>query len=174
MAAVLTLAVTIPAGLLLSRASRVAGIAAKGELVVLQPQEWLGQHFPLVPYINLGDLLLKGQWEVLLYHSNCPDCETALAGMARRSTIGATEEPRRAAVAVPPYGTTGNAVDDRGRIARGKLSEELDWFVETPLLVSLADGKVVSVRAGKSVLTGDVAQFNAEAIDNRATSGSDP
>ena len=163
--AVLTLVVAMSAALVLSPTSRIvdiAGIAAEGELVVLRPQEWLDQAFPLVPYIDTGDAFAEGHWELLLYHNNCPDCQKALARMAQRSVIGVTEQSRQAAIEVPPYGSVRSVVEDRGRVLFRKLSDKYDWFVETPLLVSLVDGRVVSVRAGISVLIGDAAQLNVE------------
>lgn len=157
--AILALVIAIPSALVLSPGTRVVdvtGIAAEGELVVLRPQEWLGQVFPLVPYIDTGDVFSEGNWELLLYHNNCPDCQKALARMVQQSVIGVAEQSRQAAIEVPPYGTAGSVVNDRGRVLHRKLSDKYDWFVETPLLLSLADGRVVSLRAGKSVLVSGI------------------
>ena len=45
-----------------------------GDLVVLEPERWIGQHFSLVDHIDIGPQLTAGPWIVLLVHHDCDHC----------------------------------------------------------------------------------------------------
>lgn len=64
-------------------------------IVVLEPEKWIGEPFPLLPFIkplageallpaeahpDLGERLLQGKWTLVLYSTNCSECQTYLGG----------------------------------------------------------------------------------------------
>jgi hypothetical protein len=47
-------------------------------LVILEPSEWIGKPFPLVPHLDPKVDPSAGRWIVVLYHHDCPKCQEAL------------------------------------------------------------------------------------------------
>jgi hypothetical protein len=137
-------------------------ILGDGNLVILEPEKWVGKQFPLLPFIKdasnelhpgerpLRERLADGNWIVVLYHHDCPKCREKIPKyeeLARRSAAD-SESPRLALVEVPPYGE----VDSPGlapdvSCAIGQLVNDKEWFVETPLQIALTAGGFVSDEA---------------------------
>lgn len=118
-----------------------------GKVVVLKPETWIGKRFPLLEYIDIGDSLGEGEWQVLLYHHDCPMCQAVLAKYGQLgNTLEARGEPRRIAlIEMPPYGgRQSQLVSPSGEHALGRMSSAKEWFAPTPLEV-LLDGAVVKV-----------------------------
>ncbi len=137
-------ATTAGGGLLASHfaAQRESGT----ELTTFQPDLLIGQRFPLLDQINIGDELSTGQWIVLLYHHDCPKCTEAAAKLA----AGANETTARANgthlafIELPPYGPLGS-ITLSSAIRFGQFSEDQAWDIPTPLALRIADGKVIEV-----------------------------
>jgi hypothetical protein len=135
----------------IARPAETADITAgnDGDIVFLQPEEWIGTPFPLLPYIDIGEQLSGGEWTVLLYHAGCPSCDSALHIIKKRafslSARAAVVEVRGASAdeATPPE----SGVDGpESFLIRGSLCNAFRWFVETPVVLRLCAGKVVSVQ----------------------------
>jgi len=115
-----------------------------GELVILEPGTWIGKRFPLLPEIDIGERLSDGEWTALLYHHDCPECLQTIdrcnqiAAAASGSEIGIT------VIEIAPYADAAR-LPVHPRILRGRLSNDREWFVPTPVVVSLADGVVTDV-----------------------------
>ncbi|MFP3937907.1 MAG: MauE/DoxX family redox-associated membrane protein [Phycisphaerae bacterium] len=123
------------------------------EVVVLQPHDWLGKTFPLLKHIDVGDKLRSGQWEVILYHYTCPTCREEIERIEQLAQMrgGWSEAGGVAVVSIPPHAPAGEEiVPDDTACLRGKLSDEHDWFVSTPVMLTLTDGVVTEVRGGGS------------------------
>lgn len=41
---------------------------------VFEAETWVGQKLPILEHIDIGEKLEKGNWLILLYHHDCPDC----------------------------------------------------------------------------------------------------
>jgi len=140
----LILAVTTP----ILSFNEPANITASYE--VLEPETWVGKKLPILEHIDIADSLKKGNWLVLLYHHDCPDCVKAILvyeQMARDITHG--ENPFQIAfVEMPPYGGSQNTLDSLNK--SGKLDSFKKWIVMTPMVALLMDGKVTSVWEEKS------------------------
>jgi hypothetical protein len=118
--------------------------------VVVEPRDWVGQPCPLLAHTDLGGQLAAGEWLVVLYHQDCPRCREEIAQheeLARR-TAGDKGAPRIAFVEVPaqgaPSGVAGQTAD--GPWLYGRLSAGKEWFMQTPLVLSLREGRCRSVR----------------------------
>jgi len=48
-------------------------ILGEGNLVVLEPEKWVGQVLPVLKYIDVGERFAAGNWTLLFYHSDCPN-----------------------------------------------------------------------------------------------------
>jgi len=116
---------------------------------VLEPESWIGKELPILDYIDIGEKLRKGNWLVLFYHYDCPDCVAAIEKLnktryeiqdARYSTGHLTVELNIAFIEVPPYGK--DQVIAGSPCVSGRLADVKEWFVTTPAVVLLTDGQV--------------------------------
>jgi hypothetical protein len=105
-----------------------------GDLVVLEPEQWLGMPFPISEYIDAN--LSEGAWIVLFHRHDCPDCQEATPQYERLA-----HSRRVALVEVPPYG---HELVGTGRARHARLRNDRNWFIQTPVEVQLNDGVVVS------------------------------
>jgi hypothetical protein len=150
--AIAFLAMVIPAvALLLARQPQVIAsgevLADAGGLVILEPESWIGRTLPILEEINIGPQVAQGEWVVLLYHHDCPKCQEALPLYLDRAKQWDAEE-RQAHVAVietPPFAANGSQGFDSVPL-QGRLSDEREWFVQTPVEITLEDGVVTHVR----------------------------
>jgi hypothetical protein len=109
-------------------------------LVILDPGSWLNQEFPLFDEINGSAPLQSGQWRMIFYHYDCPDCVDAIDLYRAKPANGGV---RTAFVAVPPLPPPGaDPVPDAPGYLHLQLSPDHEWFVTTPLVIVLKDGIV--------------------------------
>ena len=111
---------------------------------VLEPGTWVGERFPLLEYIDIGEVLSAGSWVLVLYHHDCPKCAEAMPEYQRmgeelRDTGQAT---RVALIEVPPHGTLAPVAT--AALWHGKLSDRKEWLVATPSEVWISDGRVTA------------------------------
>lgn len=109
-----------------------------GGLVILEPERWIGQKLPITDSVDLD--LSKGSWIVLLYRHDCLLCEEKLRQYEQRAAAG----ERIALVEVPPFGEFGHR-EKAGYY--GRLIEDHQWFVQTPLEIRLRDSVVMTVKS---------------------------
>jgi hypothetical protein len=122
--------------------SEAGDITGDGKTVVLDPERWLGKRFPLLPFIDIGGRLEKGDWLVILYRHDCPRCRAALRELSRIAREA--HASRVALIEMPPHANAEDAVDCPGvTFARGALRDTVDWFVETPVVLRTKNGFVV-------------------------------
>jgi hypothetical protein len=108
-----------------------------GDLIVLEPEKWVGKPLPIAEFVDLD--LSTGEWTVLLHRHDCPDCEEAVPKYEQLATTGT----RVALVEVPPFGELhpGEAACHYAR-----LTDDREWFVQTPVELELRDGIVSAVK----------------------------
>ena len=123
-----------------------------GEIVVLEPEKWVGKRFPLLPHIDIGDRLTEGGWVVLLYHHDCPQCREVLPEYEQMAQSDSGEGV--ALIEVPPFGAYGSLAS-HGSAQRGRLQETKDWFVQTPTELRLDGGLVTAVQGAESLGHGE-------------------
>ena len=117
-------------------------IIGHDKVVVLQPKTWVGKRCPLLAFIDIGEELKRGEWLVVLYRHDCPKCRQALPNLPL--LVSEVDRSRVALIEMPPYANDAAAVDcSAASFARGALSEGVDWFAQTPVLVHLREGVVV-------------------------------
>lgn len=121
------------------------GADAGGSVVILEPETWVGRQFPLAEFIDIGDSLLAGSWTVLLYHHDCAKCLQAISDHTSPSKKIAPDEsePRLATIEFPPFAVS--PFRGHSRVHAGKITQEKQWFVVTPTIVHIKDGRVIRV-----------------------------
>jgi len=123
-------------------------VSGDGEIVVLEPETWIGKRFPLLKYIDIGDRLDEGRWVVVLYHHDCQSCQEALPTY-RRLAAELARQPAVASFAlieIPPYGPMEGMGPLRHVCQNGRVTDSHRWFVQTPTILALDDGIVLEGR----------------------------
>jgi hypothetical protein len=130
-------------------------ILGDGNLVVLEPQEWVGSHFPLLPFIEdfsksvnpgqppLRERLGEGEWFVVLYRQGCPRCRKILAHYRRNAEQGRRGIEQGMLVAIVEIPPVAEAVIP---VEVGVLSTGYRWFLKNPTGIHLRDGMVELVK----------------------------
>ncbi len=132
--------------------SEDGAILGDGILVILEPEKWTRKRFPLLPHIEdyperlmpgelpLRERLAEGNWIVVLYQRDCPKCLEEMPKyeqLACRSAADPTA-PGVALIEVPAYGEAGSLKRSPNAVcALGRLSDEKEWLVETPVKLLL-------------------------------------
>lgn len=118
-----------------------------GDLVVLEPESWVGGRFPLLEHIDIGNELARGYWIVVLYHHDCQACREAIPGYERRARAIASQwdAPRIALIEMPPYAPAGDGiVAVNSPCVSGRLNDARDWFITTPAEIRMRDSIVTT------------------------------
>jgi hypothetical protein len=122
--------------------SEAGDIIGNGKIVVLEPKKWVGKKFPLLNYIDIGGKLKDGMWLVILYHYDCPKCLDAVRHWKQIAEKAGVHDV--ALVEMPPCRKPPSVIDSKGfTLVHGRLSDRQEWFAETPVVLTLRDGKIV-------------------------------
>lgn len=110
--------------------------------IILDPDSWVGKPFPLASYLDPAIPLQEGRWTILIHHHDCPHCQEAAPQYERLAeTVG---DRRVLLVETPPYGEGDSA---EGAALRSRLSDDREWFVQTPVEIEVDAGIVVDASA---------------------------
>lgn len=128
--ALLVLSVTLLGRFAVRQTATAEGLlTGAGDLVVLEPEQWVGNSLPIADFIDLD--LSSGEWIVLLHRHDCAECQEAVP---RYEQLAISKNV--ALVEVPPYGIQHSK--------HARLRDDREWFVQTPVEIRLQDGVVVS------------------------------
>ncbi|MCF7972765.1 MAG: hypothetical protein K9N55_03010 [Phycisphaerae bacterium] len=110
---------------------------------VLEPQTWTGRTLPILPHVDIADRLEQGNWLIMLFHHDCPDCAKALPEFQQMadSFAGNEDTLQLALVEVPPLGYDTHDTAESNRLL-GRMDETKKWLVVTPAVLLLTDGRV--------------------------------
>jgi len=123
-------------------------IEGSAAAVMLKPEEWVGQPCPLTPQLGIGDQLCRGDWVVLLYRPDCPECQQMLPRYSERAAESRkrTDSPGWALVEIPKTGDASEPSTNAGRfVLTGELTKTRKWLVRTPVILLLREGVVRTV-----------------------------
>ena len=111
---------------------------------VLEPETWVGKKLPILEHIDIGENLKKGNWVVLLYHYDCPECSKAIETYEQISHDLKNNEDflQIALIEVPPY--CPNTGDENHSCTHGRLANTKKWLITTPTVVLLTNSRVVA------------------------------
>ncbi|MGE5612535.1 MAG: hypothetical protein ACM359_25025, partial [Bacillota bacterium] len=113
---------------------------SSASLLILDPPTWLNQRFPLLDHLDIAPELSTGQWSVLLYHHDCPNCQEVIP---RDKNLSRRPAQKVAMIEIPPYGPP--LPDPNPTYLSAKLPDSKEWFVTTPVELILKEGQVVQV-----------------------------
>ena len=118
---------------------------------VLEPETWVGKPLPVLEHIDIADKIKTGNWLLLLYHHDCPDCQKAIVEYQQmtRDLKGNEGLLQIALIEVPPYGHA--PINGNTNCTLGKLDNSKEWFVTTPIIIVLHESKVKRAWAGSSL-----------------------
>lgn len=107
---------------------------------VLEPATWIGKELPIIDYIDIGHQLKTGNWLLLLYHHDCPDCQKAITELKdiADNLAGNEDFLKIALIEVPPYGA--NIINKNCIL--GQLDNSKEWFVTTPVIILLDQNQI--------------------------------
>ena len=96
-------------------------------------------------HIDIAEQIKTGNWLLLFYHHDCPDCQKAIPQYEQmaRDLAGNEDFLRIALIEVPPYGQSGTVPSNACTL--GRLEDVKEWFVTTPLSAVLIDNQVISI-----------------------------
>ena len=109
-----------------------------GGLTVLEPETWVGQKNPLSSFVDVE--LDAGEWIVLLHRHDCPKCQETIEEL--EISFGTDQANQIAIIEVPPYG---QAHGGEKIFLQGRLTDDREWFVQTPVVMRIKDGIISSV-----------------------------
>jgi len=115
------------------------GLIKRDGLIILDPQAWVGKPLPIAEAIRPQIDLSTGEWILLIYHHDCPNCERVRPLYEALSRIGKAQV---LLIESPPFGRHGPVDISISRHA--SLTDENGWFVQTPVEIRLKSGTVVS------------------------------
>jgi hypothetical protein len=124
------------------------GMTQAAGLTILEPEKWVGGSLPIKSHLQppqdaavAAGALDQGAWEMVIYHADCDTCRKVVPQVAARAT------GRTAFVEMPPYGDP--LIGVSGKWLSLRLSDQTEWFAQTPIVLQLKDGRVVSVKQGE-------------------------
>lgn len=125
--------------------SDAGNIVGEKQIVVLDPEKWIGKRFPLLGYTSVGGQLAAGKWLVLLYHCDCAKCQKVIPKLPQ--IAGSLACQHLAAIEMPPYGDCTGLLSSHQTltVAHGRVDSNREWVIETPQAVLLNDGLVFGV-----------------------------
>lgn len=117
--------------------------------VLLRPETWVNQPFPLLPYMDLGPELQTGRWSLLFFSHYCPVCHEVV----EKLLADAPGHPDRAAVArtvlveVAPSPLSARENERiRQHFKLDRLKPAHNWYIDVPTVVQIEDGRVTLAR----------------------------
>ena len=105
--------------------------------VTIDPAQLKGHPFVLIPFIRIDADLSRGEWKIILAVPGCRLCERRLRGSACQPT---GQERVAVVLAEDKEGWT---LPAECKAIVGHLSGEKTWVFHPPLIVRLADGRVI-------------------------------
>jgi hypothetical protein len=145
-------------------------------VIVLQPESWVGQRFPLLAHIDIGSQLDRGNWILMFYRQNCPECKKAIARYVALAyeLANRVDGMKVALVEVPTEQATLPAVNSGKMCARARLSGKKRWAGTVPWFLRTNDGVVsIATRSPEVLLnnpwagTGSNSQFARFYLDGK-------
>ncbi len=120
---------------------------AKSGFVILRPETWIGQRFPLLEDIDIGKELASGKWTVVLYRDGTAASREFLPRYIKTAEDISSwrKDVRFAFIEMPPYRRWYVKSPLSSPVCvGGRLSNARRWFVNAPIRVEMDNGQVSS------------------------------
>ncbi len=107
-----------------------------GDVRSFDPVEWIETPLPFLDEIEADADLAVGDWNVLFYAPDCGACEVAITELQSHAA-------RTALISVALQSTRSDLpVTGKSDWSHGRMRDNSGWFLSTPLLLRLKDGRV--------------------------------
>jgi hypothetical protein len=127
-------------------------LVGNNSVVVLEPEQWHKRPFPLLGHILIDQDLRVGAWIVVLFRMDCERCRKLIASL---DTLEGENETgsRIAFLELPPYSSRQEVsrISEHSSHAYGRVKAEREWFVQTPAIVKMVEGRVTQVMSPAEV-----------------------
>jgi len=109
---------------------------------VLEPQTWTSQTLPILPHVDIAERLKQGNWLIMLFHHDCPDCARALPEFQQiaENFVGNEDTLQLALIEIPPYGYDADVQNSACLL--GHMDASKKWLVVTPAVLLITHGRV--------------------------------
>lgn len=116
---------------------------------VVDVSKWQNQQWPLTEHIDIADKLQTGEWVVLMYHNDCPDCRQAVPIYEKFYNDLKGNNVDMAFVEMQPYEDGDRQlIPAESKVNKGRLGGAKTWYAETPVVVVLRNGTVLKAWSG--------------------------
>lgn len=118
---------------------------------VIDVKSWASQQrFALLDYIDMKEQLQSGEWVLLMYHNDCPDCREKMPEYEEMYKDLKGNNINMAFIEMPSYGGGEEVtlMKPGSEVPHGVLNNTKKWLVETPVVVVLRDGIVIKAWQG--------------------------
>ncbi len=125
----------------------ISGSNGDSQLVLLEPETWVGKRLPISKYINKPDLTAD-LWLVVFYHDGCKSCQAVVPEFQQIAREWKQTAFKRQIVFIRvPDGedTIDQLVNENFDYAHGQLNNSYDWFMPTPTVLVVDNGLVRNV-----------------------------
>ncbi len=145
----LALAIGLPAAWLMAsfepaHLDTAGQIIGESRQVVLEPENWRGKLFPLLPHLQRGSQFQRGHWKILLYHHDCANCAEILEHWPGSLSADSNQDTKLAIIVLPPAEGANSELELlTPRPLIDTLSASRDWIVTTPTILTLNRGVVI-------------------------------
>jgi len=128
---------------------RVHGSKAADNVRIIEVADMVNKELPFSDQIEISDDLTSGTWILVLYRQGCSLCEEAIPQYVE---VMKTHAGKYAFIEIPS-GAVGMRPPDSPAYLQGKLSDEFNWYGESPIVVKLKEGVVVEGKQGEDALS---------------------
>ncbi len=116
--------------------------------VLLEPERWIGRPLPLLPYIEPEELRnrisgSREDCEIVIFRRDCDRCRRLIAKISTQTGDDAFQLVLLEVVSSYPHKVA--IGDETARVKWGRLAASIDWYVSTPTVIRLSQGKVAKV-----------------------------
>jgi hypothetical protein len=120
------------------------GQVLESNVVQIEPGLWIGKEFPLRDYVVNGQEILRGKWILLFSRPGCNDCKTIKTKLLENED----QNTMLAFLDTTAMVTNNSKINTKNF----RLALEINWVVETPIIVELSEGIVQDVQTREQLL----------------------
>lgn len=118
-------------------------VIGTGSFVRVDMDDWKQRKLPLLSHMEIDADLTAGKWTCVLYKTGCESCAARLLELDTLARKDATL--RVACVNIFRRRGVPDFMPDNSPCHFGNLVGDLPWFIQTPITITLSDGRVIGI-----------------------------
>lgn len=123
----------------------IPGVEVYGSLTIIDPTQWNGKMIALNEVMVMPENWTTGAWRMVFFRHDCSSCQKEVPELLAMASANTKE--RFLFVEVPPLAPVGMGLIPAGAsVKTTTLDPKKEWFVQTPVEVTLVDSVVTGVR----------------------------